>query len=138
MTQDRFPVGPQGDDARLLAMHDGVSGHHHLAQMRSAATSLALDIQEELRDDEIDLLAYWHILLKRRWVVLGILTGVVAVALLITLLTTPQYRASVLLELQQGGHPSGTGGGRYTHGHGALGSRFPADAIPADPKPIAG
>ncbi len=103
MTQDRFPVGPQGDDARLPAMHDRVRGHHQLAQMRSAATSLALDIQEELRDDEIDLLAYWHILLKRRWVVLGILAGVVAMALLITLLTTPQYRASVLLELQQEG-----------------------------------
>ncbi|QDA55849.1 GumC family protein [Thermomonas aquatica] len=102
MTQDQFPVDAPGDGGNLPARHDP-RARQQLSQMRSAATSLALDIQEELRDDEIDLLAYWHILVKRRWMVLSILAGVVALALLITLLTTPVYRASVLLELQKEG-----------------------------------
>ena len=102
MTHDQFPVDAPGDGGNLPARHDP-RATHQLSQMRSAATSLALDIQEELRDDEIDLLAYWHILVKRRWMVLSILAGVVALALLITLLTTPVYRAVVLLELQKEG-----------------------------------
>ncbi len=102
MTEEHFPVGAPDHGNRLPARHDGQSTRQ-LANMRSAATSLALDIQEELRDDEIDLLAYWHILVKRRWMVLSILAGVVALSLLLTLLTTPMYRASVLLELQKEG-----------------------------------
>ena len=102
MTQEHFPVGAPDGNNRLPARHDAHSARQ-VANMRSAATSLALDIQEELRDDEIDLLAYWHILVKRRWMVLSILAGMVALALLLTLLTTPIYRASVLVELQKDG-----------------------------------
>ena len=102
MSEEHFPVGSPDRGNRLPARHDGQSTRQ-MANMRSAATSLALDIQEELRDDEIDLLAYWHILVKRRWMVLSILAGVVALSLLLTLLTTPLYRASVLLELQKEG-----------------------------------
>ena len=93
MTEEHYPVGaPEGEGGdRLPARHDRQSARQ-VANMRSAATSLALDIQEELRDDEIDLLAYWHILVKRRWMVLSILAGVVALSLLLTLLTTPMYR----------------------------------------------
>ena len=102
MSEEHFPVGSPDRGDRLPARHDG-QATRQMANMRSAATSLALDIQEELRDDEIDLLAYWHILVKRRWMVLSILTGVMALALLLTLLTTPLYRASVMLELQKEG-----------------------------------
>lgn len=102
MTNEHLPVGAADDGSRLPARRDVQPGQQ-IAHMRSAATSLALDIQEELRDDEIDLLAYWHILLKRRWMLLSILAGVVALSLLLTLLTTPIYRATVLLELQKEG-----------------------------------
>ena len=65
---------------------------------------LSLDLQGERRDDdEIDLLAYWRILVKRRWLVLSILAGVVALALLATLMATPIYRATTVLQLEKEG-----------------------------------
>src|SRR5690606_14569395 len=92
------PVGADGDDPRLparrtpeqgaLALHPGVR---------------AIDLFEERKpdDDEIDLLAYWQILLKRRWLVLGILASVIALALLVTLLTPPVYRATSTVQIDR-------------------------------------
>ena len=78
MTQEHLPVGPSGDDSRLPAHHDP-RRMQQIAHPRSGSTALALELQDERRDeDEIDLLAYWHILVKRRWLVLSILAGVVA------------------------------------------------------------
>ena len=103
MTQENLPVGPAGDDSRLPARHEARSTHH-LAHVRGGGTALSLDIQDERRDDdEIDLLAYWHILVKRRWLVLSILAGVVALALLATLMATPIYRATTVLQLEKEG-----------------------------------
>ncbi len=103
MTQEHLPVGPSGDDNRLPARHDPRQAQQ-IAQLRGGGTALSLDLQEERRDDdEIDLLAYWHILVKRRWLVLSILAGVVALALLATLMATPIYRASTVLQLEKEG-----------------------------------
>lgn len=101
MTQDYLPVGSPDDGKRLPAPHD--SSQHALANRRGG-NALSLELREERRDDdEIDLLAYWHILLKRRWLVLSILAGVVALALLVTLMSTPIYRATSVLQLEQEG-----------------------------------
>ena len=101
MTQDYLPVGSPDDGKRLPAPHD--PSQHALAN-RMGGNALSLDLREERRDDdEIDLLAYWHILLKRRWLILSILAGVVALALLVTLMSTPIYRATSVLQLEQEG-----------------------------------
>jgi len=51
--------------------------------------------------DEIDLLAYWRVLVKRRrFVLFGLLLGA-AVAMLVTLSTTPLYRATAVLQLER-------------------------------------
>lgn len=73
-----------------------------LAASRSQALSLDLRTQEGGGDgDEIDLLSYWRILVKRRWTVLGAL-GIVLVATLVgTLLMTPIYRATTLLQIER-------------------------------------
>ena len=103
MTQEHLPVGPSGDDSRLPAHHDP-RRMQQIAYPRSGSTALALELQDERRDeDEIDLLAYWHILVKRRWLVLSILAGVVALALLKTLMATPIYRATSVLQLEKQG-----------------------------------
>ena len=103
MTQEHLPVGPSGDDSRLPAHHDP-RRMQQIAHPRSGSTALALELQDERRDeDEIDLLAYWHILVKRRWLVLSILAGVVALALLKTLMATPIYRATSVLQLEKQG-----------------------------------
>ena len=102
MSNDNLPAGPADDGSRLPARLDPTASQA-LAPYRSSNT-LALDLQEERRDDdEIDLLAYWRILVKRRWLVLGILTGVVALALLKTLMATPIYRATSVLQLEKAG-----------------------------------
>lgn len=51
-------------------------------------------------EDEIDLLAYWQLLLRRRWLILGILLAVVSLALLRTLMTPPVYRATATLQIE--------------------------------------
>ncbi|MCY7313021.1 MAG: polysaccharide biosynthesis tyrosine autokinase, partial [Pseudoxanthomonas sp.] len=80
----------------------------------------ALDLREGAADDpdEIDLLAYWRILVKRRWQVLGLLAAVVALALLHTLMTPPTYRSTVVMQISNqeqqvvpiGGMGAGMGG----------------------------
>ena len=52
-------------------------------------------------DDEINLLDYWRILLKRRWAVGGVLALVLLLALVFTLLATPIYRSSATLQIER-------------------------------------
>ena len=100
MTDQHLPAGPA--DPNLPARHD--DRHRQLAAAQHGGGALSLDLREERRDDdEIDLLAYWHILVKRRWLVLSILAGVVALALLATLMATPIYRATSLVQLEKQG-----------------------------------
>jgi polysaccharide biosynthesis transport protein len=96
MTDDKLPAGPAGPPDNLPARSEGA--------LASPAPARSLDLySEERRDDpdEIDLLAYWRILVKRRWQVLGTLAVVVALALLLTLLMPSIYRASTTLQIDQ-------------------------------------
>jgi len=103
MTDDRLPAGPAGDDSRLPAQSQVHAGGA-LAERRAGA-ALALELHEEQRrdEDEIDLLAFWHILVKRRRLIVGVLAAVVALALLYTLMATPIYRATAVLQLEKSG-----------------------------------
>ena len=60
-----------------------------------------LDVEEHPARPDIDLVAYWRVLAKRRWIVLAILAGVLALTLLVTLLATPIYRATAVLEIDE-------------------------------------
>ena len=100
MQDDKLPVGPSGDDANrdhLPATRDGQ------LQPAGQGRALALDLFNEKRadDDEIDLLAYWRILVKRKWLVLGVLGTVVALALVATLMMPPVYRATATLQIDR-------------------------------------
>jgi capsular exopolysaccharide synthesis family protein len=73
-----------------------------LAAARSQAMSLDLRSPEAgEKSDEIDLLSYWRILVKRRWTVLGALAIVLAFTLVGTLLMTPIYRATTSLQIER-------------------------------------
>jgi succinoglycan biosynthesis transport protein ExoP len=106
MTDDKLPTGPADDRDRLPARQDpNVS--RALAHDRGGG-ALSVDLLDDRREadpDEIDLLAYWHILVKRRRLIAGVLAGVVAIALLLTLMTQPQYRASALMQVEKEGPP---------------------------------
>lgn len=105
MTDERLPAGPTGDGSHLPARHDPRQPAGALAHPRAPGGMLSLELQDEQRrdDDEIDLLAYWHVLVKRRRLIIGVLAAVVALALLVTLLATPVYRATTVLQLDKEG-----------------------------------
>ncbi|MBW3559637.1 MAG: polysaccharide biosynthesis tyrosine autokinase [Proteobacteria bacterium] len=50
---------------------------------------------------ELDLLGYWRMLLKRRWSILAVLAGALALGVLVILLTTPEYRATTTLQIER-------------------------------------
>ena len=102
MTDPNLPVHAGDDGDSLPTVHRrGVD--HSLAMRRGAYLQFEGPQDDRRNEDEIDLLAYWHILLKRRWLVLGVLAGVVAIALVITLMATPIYRATTVLQIEKEG-----------------------------------
>lgn len=98
MQDDKLPVGPGASDPdQLPAPRAG-------ALAPSGQRALALEMFDERRggdEDEIDLLAYWRILVKRKWLVLGVLGTVVALALIATLMMPPVYRATAVLQIDR-------------------------------------
>ncbi len=78
-----------------------------LAEKRIAASphrpqALASKHAEERKADDpsvIDLRAYWLVLLKRRFQILGVALAIVAAALIMTLVTPSIYRATAILQI---------------------------------------
>lgn len=106
MTEEQFPAVPNGDRDQLPARPD--AGAHRGLAAHTANQSLSLDLLDDRRDsdpDEIDLLAYWRILVKRRRLIAAVLAAFVALSLLITLMTQPLYRASTLMQVEKEGPP---------------------------------
>lgn len=98
MNDQHLPVDPADRGPGLPARRETLPANV------GNANPLSLDLLEDRRSedgDEIDLLAYWRILVKRRWLILSILGGVVAIALLLTVMATPIYRATAILQLDQ-------------------------------------
>src|SRR6478672_4952111 len=106
MTDPYLPTEPADDRDRLPTPQHTPMGrqlaHHH------TAGPLSLDLLDDRREvdpDEIDLLAYWRVLVKRRRLIAGVLASVVALALLLTLMTQPLYRATALMQVEKEGPP---------------------------------
>lgn len=90
-----------GQGGQLPATQSEMDRQQAMVAMRQQAISLDVRTQDDGDKDEIDLLSYWRILVKRRWTVLGAL-GIVMVTVLIgTLLMTPIYRASTSLQIDR-------------------------------------
>ena len=98
MHDDKLPLGPIGDDARLPIRRD--SGLP-TAQRPGVLSVEMLAGQGSENPDEIDLMAYWRILVKRRWMILGVLALFVALSLLLTLMATPMYRATAVMQIDK-------------------------------------
>jgi len=50
---------------------------------------------------DISLLDYWNALYRQRWLIVGITAAIVLLALLVTLLMTPKYRATSVLQIER-------------------------------------
>lgn len=103
MQDDQLPIGPtgpRGGNQRLpVRSYAGPERRAPVVQGAQAISANVLDDGRREDSDEIDLLAYWRLLVKRRWLILGIVSAVVAVALMRTLLTPPTYRATAVLQI---------------------------------------
>ncbi len=95
MQDDKLPVGPTGDEAPLSARREAALA------VPSRVRAVSVETLEERREDpnEIDLLAYWRVLVKRRWLVLSVLATAVGLSLLLTLMATPIYRATAVMQI---------------------------------------
>ena len=64
-------------------------------------TASSMDPPAGDADAGVDLLEYWHIILKRRWAVLGTLGIIAATALIITFLTPSVFRALTTMQIER-------------------------------------
>ncbi|HET7932118.1 MAG TPA: GumC family protein, partial [Rhodanobacteraceae bacterium] len=102
--QDDHQPGPAGDDDHLPIRGKRHDDHREVAIRQGQALSTNLAEREDQGDkDELDLLAYWRVLVKRRWLILGVIAVVLALALIKTLMTPPTYRAAATLEINRQG-----------------------------------
>ena len=84
-----MPVGPRAN---------------HLTSVDPRAQALSTLVRAndaELGEKEVDLLEYWRVIVKRKWTVLGAFAIVLLTGLMATLLTTPLFRATAVLQIER-------------------------------------
>lgn len=99
MQPDHLPFVPRGPDDRLPSTEHAEQERRKLATPTVAAPTVAA-LGPGGDHDELDLLAYWQILLKRRWLVLAIVATALVASLFWTLLTPSIYRATAVLQIE--------------------------------------
>jgi len=101
--QQNLPDASEGGSENLPARSDERKVAALTVARNQQQLSLDLRTGQETGedDDQINLLDYWRILVKRKWTVLATAGMVSIIALVSTLLTTPIYRASATLQLER-------------------------------------
>ena len=95
MSTPNLPVGPLGEDPSQLPVRRGDA----LARPDNAQVLDLLRDGGNDNPDEIDLLAYWRMLVKRRWLIAALVAAGAAIALVMTLKATPMYRATAVVKI---------------------------------------
>lgn len=98
---DNNAPGNHGDSGQLPSTQVASDRQQAMIAARQQALSLDVRSSDSADSDEIDLLSYWRILVKRRWTVLGAAGIVLVTALVGTLLMTPIYRATSSLQIDR-------------------------------------
>jgi capsular exopolysaccharide synthesis family protein len=95
---DQEQPGPGRDQLPAHTVQSHSTGL--IAARPGGALSLEVrDAESWQGDEDIDLLSYWRILLKRKWTILATLAIVFFTVLVATLLMTPVYRATATLQI---------------------------------------
>jgi succinoglycan biosynthesis transport protein ExoP len=63
------------------------------------STQVRYDVDDS--EPSLNLLKYWDMLLKHRWLIAGVVAGMLALGLVWTLLTTPIYRATTVVQIER-------------------------------------
>src|SRR5437764_871825 len=90
-----------GDPRHILVPTQGSSSHGTELRVQQPMVIQQPAAAQETADSGIDLLEYWHIILKRRWTVLGVFGIVFVVVLIATLLAPSIFRASTTLQIER-------------------------------------
>ena len=90
---DKLPTPSEGGKVSALAL---ARRNQQLSlDLRSVPAETAED------EDEFKLLDYWRILVKRKWTVLAVTALVLVIGFVATLMTTPIYRSTAVLQLER-------------------------------------
>ncbi len=71
------------------------AGYGADAEVRDGPTETGQAIEAPI------LVQYWHVLLRWKWAVIGVVVAALAAGLIITLLTTPKYTATSRIEINR-------------------------------------
>jgi capsular exopolysaccharide synthesis family protein len=66
-----------------------------------AMSAIMRPAETDADDDGLDLLNYWRVIVKRRWTVLSVLVIVLLTGMMMTMLTTPIFRATATLQIDR-------------------------------------
>jgi capsular exopolysaccharide synthesis family protein len=69
------------------------------SQLTQGSTALVDPIETRKAPSQLDVNEVWRVLMKWRWLILGVLIAAVAASIIVTLSTTPVYRSSATLEI---------------------------------------
>lgn len=95
MNDPTLPDGPLGDPgSQLPARRDGAVARADSAQVMELLREGGND-----SPDQIDLLAYWKMLVKRRWLIASMVAACAAIAVVLTLMATPMYQATAVIKI---------------------------------------
>ena len=103
MASGNFPASPDGKSNALPVVSPygpgGIDRRRSVQVNPNAVAHTTVDGDNQGPDDEIDLLAYWRMLVKRRWLIIAVVIVVAGIALIRTLLTPPTFRATVIMQI---------------------------------------
>lgn len=66
-----------------------------------ALSNLVRSSDPEAGEKEVDLLEYWRVIAKRKWTVLAVFAIVLLTGIMVTMLTTPIYRATATVQIER-------------------------------------
>ncbi len=66
-----------------------------------ALSTILRPADAEADEGGLDLLKYWHVIVKRKWTVLSVFVLVLLTGMMMTMLTTPIFRATATLQIER-------------------------------------
>jgi capsular exopolysaccharide synthesis family protein len=100
--QDAVPdINPTGGGNLLAAVAPRSQQLAPMDPRTQALSTLMRSGDGEEAEGQLDLLKYWHVIVKRKWTVISVLVIVVLTGMMMTMLTTPMYRATATVQIER-------------------------------------